>query len=156
MFPLTVWSRSRCYGFQNTTSSLSSSMRMWLSCLASGRFPIHLQPSTATHILTHAHREVRSTHRNIHNTPSGVGTPRVIRHHGLLSFSEAMGSVGTPAPSNGFSLEGEASAALECTFALHRPSISSHTTPPRTTQHVPPPTSTLVQCCGKGLRTSLL
>ena len=31
----------------------------------------------------------------------GVGTPRVIRHHGLPPSSEAMGSVGAPAPGNG-------------------------------------------------------
>ena len=55
------------------------------------------------HSLAHARCAVRTTYRYIHETPRGrgVGTPRVIRHHGLPSFSEAMGSVGAPAPGNG-------------------------------------------------------
>ena len=57
----------------------------------------------ATHICTHTHCAARTTHRHTHETPRGrgVGTPRVIRHHGLPPSSEAMGSVGAPAPGNG-------------------------------------------------------
>ena len=41
------------------------------------RVPLHLQPSTATHIVTHTHCAACSTHRNTHHTPRsrGVGPP---------------------------------------------------------------------------------
>ena len=47
------------------------------------RVPLHLQPSTATHIVTHTRRAACSTHRNTQHTPRsrGVGTPGVIWHH---------------------------------------------------------------------------
>ena len=46
------------------------------------------------------------------------------------------GVCGTRSGTEPPSPEGDAWAALECIFALHRPSITFHATPPRTTQHV--------------------
>ena len=89
-------------------------MRKWRSCsalggqcdgdvgrISTGRrrrttrgLPLHLQRSTATHIITHTDCAVRLHSQEHPHTPRsrGVGTPRVIRHRG---------SVGAPVPGNG-------------------------------------------------------
>ena len=129
------------------------------------RFSLHWQRSTATHIITHAHRAARTTYRYTHHTPKGrgVGTPRVIRHHGLPPSSEAMGSVGAPAPGNGlFHAQESRGGHPSCDPAprtsplfgtgqwLRGATLHFHAAPPRVVLHVP---STTSPRCRGSLRT---
>ena len=100
------------------------------------RVPLHLQPSTATHIVTHTRRAV-CYHSQVHqHTPRsrGVGTPGVTTDYLLRDC----GFAGTPAPGNGGletpSLSTQRHRALCCTCQL--------------------PRSTL-QCAGRSRRTDL-
>ena len=69
----------------------------------------------------HVHLNGASTHRQTHVPRSrGVGTPRVIRHHGLPSLRRQWNLWGARAPGNGFSV----------------PPSTFHATPPRIMPHI--------------------
>ena len=57
-----------------------------------------------------------------------MGTSRVIRHHGLLPSSEAMGSVGAPAPGNGSFVSPSTFTQRHCVSCrtYHRPPSLSY------------------------------
>ena len=95
--------------------------------------PLHLQPSTATHIVTHMRRAACSTHRNTHHTPRsrGVGTPGVIWHRKV--------------PPSGLWLCGSAS-----TWQWRAPDTSTFlATPPRNVLHVPTTTFRTGAACSR-------
>ena len=128
-----------CWSSKTTprrTSTLSASGRsdvdVWLPLQRNGPQPPTLHARTRAVLHSQSYPCARR---------EWLGQPCRTPDHGLPPpLFGGNGVCGTRSGTEPPSPEGEAWAALECIFALHRPSITFHATPPRTTQHVPPPT----------------
>ena len=81
-------------------------------------FPIHMQLSTAFHIITHTHSAARSINRNTHIRPEGLAWAAMsYAVHGLPPLFGGNGVCGTRSGTEPPSPEGEAWAALS--YAVH-------------------------------------